>query len=178
MTKKLLLLTLITVFAVSVFARQPVGIRRVSPAYSKMPASRESSKVMAFFRAVKNSRAQLGLNEKQNAELDKILREVDNYTKNLKKQPESNYFETNFVYDSFDPFKMDSEKIRRQEEARKFYLSKMKAIHDLLTKEQRRKLMTYMKTKRMTLKERKNKKIQDKTKWMKEKKDKKFPKKY
>ncbi len=173
MTKKIFLLMVIAIFSVSVFARRPVGIRTESHAGRRV-VKENYSKYLAFFRTIKNSREKLGLTEKQNVQLDKILRDVENYNKSAKVQTNNNFLGDNFISDSFDPFKIDNARRRQKEEARKFYLSRIKAVHDLLTKKQREILVSIMKNRR-TMMKRRNKKMWDRKKRMKERRDRRRP---
>ncbi len=154
--KKLSIFAIALVLSATVFAQMPAMKRPMAAT----PQVRDYLKVLMFFKTVKNSREQLQLTEKQNVKLDKILRDVENYTQNLRKERQSDKFLENFVKDSFDPLKFQQEQMRKQEETRIFYLSKIKEIYDLLTVPQREKLVSIIKKQVKRLK-----KIKEMRKW-------------
>ncbi len=108
---------------------------------------RNFMKTMFFFNTLKNSREKLNLTEKQNIELDNILRDVDSFNKKLKKEWKSDNLLERFLDNSYDPFKIEQENKRKVEQAKNFYFSKIKTVHDLLTKEQREIFVDIMKKK-------------------------------
>ncbi len=125
-------------------------------------------KTMMFFKMVKENREKLNLTPDQNSKLDRILRDVENYTASLKEEKGKMNFLDNFVQDSFDPFKFEEEKKKKKEEIRNFYLSKIKAIHNLLTKKQREKLVSIIKEKVKKIRKRrimKMKNLRRKRRW-------------
>ena len=154
--KKLSILAIVLAFSAAVFAQMPAMKRPMAAT----PQVRNSLKVLMFFKTVKNAREQLQLTEKQNVKLDKILRDVETYTQNLRKERQNDKFLENFVKDSFDPLKFQQEQMRKQEETRVFYLSKIKEIHDLLTPSQRETLVNIIKKRVKRLK-----KIKEMKKW-------------
>lgn len=172
MIKKFMLLTVLAVFSLVSLAKIPMR----QPEMMKVkPNPKGAMKTLMFFKAVKDSREKLNLTEKQNVRLDKILRDVEAYTRKLKEERKKDNFADQFVKDSFDPFKIEREKQRKQEEIKNFYLSKIKAIHDLLTKEQRQTLVNIIKEKVQNM--RKLKKVKEMQEW-REKRMKKVPRNY
>lgn len=143
MMKKILVLTMLAVFTITTFAYPPAGKR----AKRQHRNIRGAMKTLIFFKTVKDSREKLNLTEKQNVQLDKILRDVEGYTKKLKEERKKDNFADQFISDSFDPFKMEQQQQKKREKNKIFYLSKVKAIHDLLTKEQRKTLVSIIKAK-------------------------------
>lgn len=107
-----------------------------------------------LFRLVATARTELGLNETQNQKLDALLTEVKNYWQNQVKGMESQQDKMmdEFVSDSFnaEAIRVEREKLRDQKraEVEKFMTQKTQALHDLLTKEQRQKLLDIGKEKR------------------------------
>ncbi|NOZ12167.1 MAG: periplasmic heavy metal sensor [Acidobacteria bacterium] len=107
-----------------------------------------------LFRLVSSVRAELGLNETQNQKLDQLLNEVRTYwqsqMKGIKGQRDKMMDE--FVSDNFnaEAIRVERQKLRDQKRAEieKFLAEKIQVLHDLLTKEQRQKLVTIMKQKR------------------------------
>ncbi len=159
MIKKVFALMVLTAFTLGSLAYAPAGKRMNRP----NPQMRGGLKTFMFFKAVKNSREKLNLTEKQNVQLDKILRDVEAYTEKIKEEKRKDTFAERFVSDSFDPFKIEEEQKRKKEEIKNFYLSKIKAVHDLLTKEQRQILVDIMKEKVKNM--RKARKIKGIRKW-------------
>ncbi|BBB32524.1 hypothetical protein TTHT_0972 [Thermotomaculum hydrothermale] len=164
MIKKILVLTVLVVFSIISFAQRPMG----HPGKTNAPHLKGAFKTFMFFKVVKDSREQLNLNEKQNVELDKILRDVENFTKQLREERSKDNFGNRFVSNSFDPFKFEQERQKRQEEVKNFYLSKIKAVHDLLTKEQRQKLVDIMREKAKNIRSKAKKRMRDMRKWRKD----------
>ena len=148
MMKKILLLTMLVAFPLITLAAPPMRQHMPIRVNSHQKGA---LKTFMFFKAVKDYREKLNLTAKQNVELDRILREVENFTKKIKEERKKNNFEGQFISDSFDPFKIEKEKQKRQEEIKNFYLSKIKAIHDLLTKKQRQTLVNIIKEKKKNM---------------------------
>ncbi len=107
-----------------------------------------------LFRLVASVRTELGLNETQNQKLDALLTEVKNYWQNQVKglRGEKDKMMDEFVSDNFnaEAIRVEREKLRDQKraEVEKFMTGKIQALHDLLTKEQRQKLLDIAKEKR------------------------------
>ncbi|NOY23022.1 MAG: hypothetical protein GXO70_05895 [Acidobacteria bacterium] len=107
-----------------------------------------------LFRLVAAARPELGLNETQNQKLDALLTEVKSYwqsqVKAMKGRQDQGMDE--FVSDSFnaEAIRVEREKMRDQKrvEVEKFMTQKIQALHDLLTKDQRQKLLDIAKDKR------------------------------
>ncbi len=154
MVKKSMLLTVLVAFSLITLASPPMRQHR---GMIINPEVRGAMKTLMFFKVVKNSREKLNLTEKQNVRLDKILREVEDFTQKIKKERKKDNFSEQFIDDSFDPFKIEEEKQRKREEIKNFYLSKIKAIHDLLTKEQRQMLVNIIKEKKENMRKLKRK---------------------
>lgn len=107
-----------------------------------------------IFRLVASVRTELGLNETQNQKLDALLTEVKTYWQNQVKglRGDKDKMMDEFVSDSFnaEAIRVEREKLRDQKraEVEKFMTGKIQALHDLLTKEQRQKLLDLAKEKR------------------------------
>jgi len=107
-----------------------------------------------IFRLVASVRTELGLNETQNQKLDALLTEVKTYWQNQVKglRGDKDKMMDEFVSDSFnaEAIRVEREKLRDQKraEVEKFMTGKIQALHDLLTKEQRQKVLDLAKEKR------------------------------
>ncbi len=107
-----------------------------------------------LFRLVASARTELGLNETQNQKLDALLTEVKNYWQNQMKgvKGQQDKMMDEFVSDSFnaEAIRVEREKLRdeKRAEVEKFMTQRTQALHDLLTKEQRQKLLDIAKEKR------------------------------
>jgi len=117
------------------------------------PNVRQNGPAM-LFHLVASVRTELGLNESQNQKLDQVLTEVKTYWQNQMKglRGEKDKMMDEFVSDNFnaEAIRVEQEKLRDEirAEAEKFMTGKIQALHDLLTKEQRQKLLDIAKEKR------------------------------
>ena len=118
------------------------------------PAQNRRNRAGMLFRLVASVRAELGLNETQNQKLDQLLTEVKTYLQNQVKgvKGQQDRMMDEFVADNFnaEAIRAEREKLRDQKrvEVEKFMTAKIQALHDLLTKDQRQKLLEIAKEKR------------------------------
>ena len=131
-----------------------LGIVMVTGTLIAAPGRTRQNRSGMLFRLVASVRTELGLNETQNQKLDALLTEVKNYWQNQVKglRGEKDKMMDEFVSDNFnaEAIRVEREKLRDQKraEVEKFMTGKIQALHDLLTKEQRQKLLEIAKEKR------------------------------
>jgi Spy/CpxP family protein refolding chaperone len=142
--KKILISVLVILMAAFVMAR-PMG---------QMGRKGNNNKSGMLFRIVQQARVNLNLTAEQNQKLDNLLREVRDFRTNMMQMMKSkrqNMIDS-FVSDKFNPEKLyeqrQKERDAQREKARKFMSGKMVELHNLLTKEQRQKLVEFVKTAR------------------------------
>jgi len=107
-----------------------------------------------LFKFVAAVRADLGLSADQNQKLDALLNDVRNFYRQEMQQVRSKgeMLGEEFVSDAFNATAIQTERKKAMEERRQrveaFMSSRIQQLHDLLTKEQRQKLLDLMKEKR------------------------------
>jgi len=128
--KKLFILTLAMVVSVSILAT-PMG-------HKGMRGAKQHSKAGMLLKLVQNARVDLNLTAEQNQKLDNLLKEVKEYRSNMMKamKEKKQTMMDNFVNDDFNPEKAH-EKAKAERDAKKEEVE----LHDMLTKEQRQKLI-------------------------------------
>ncbi len=143
--KKLFISVLVILMAVSVMASQVGQMGR---------KGNNKHKAGMLFRLVQKARVDLNLTADQNQKLDKLLKEVRDYRTNMMQAMKNKRqsMVDNFISDNFNPEKLyeqrQKEREVQRENARKFMSAKMLELHNLLTKEQRQKLVEFAKTAR------------------------------
>ena len=131
-----------------------LGIVMVTGTLMAAPGQNRRSRTGMLFRLVSSVRAELGLNETQNQKLDQLLNEVRSYWQNQVKgfKGQRDKMMDEFVSDNFnaEAIRVERQKLRdqRRAEIEKFMTAKIQALHDLLTKEQRQKLLEIAREKR------------------------------
>lgn len=131
-----------------------LGIVLVTGTLMAAPGRTRQNRPGMLFRLVASVRTELGLNESQNQKLDALLTEVKTYWQNQVKglRGDKDKMMDEFVSDSFnaEAIRVEREKLREQKraEVEKFMTGKIQALHDLLTKEQRQKLLDLAKERR------------------------------
>ncbi len=132
-----------------------LGILMVTGTLMAAPGrNRSKDNNSMLFRLVSSVRAELGLTETQNQKLDKLLNEVRTYWQSQMKgmKGHRDKMMDEFVSDNFnaEAIRVERQKLRDQKRAEieKFITVKIQALHDLLTKEQRQKLLAIAKERR------------------------------
>lgn len=146
--KKLFILVLAVAMTLTVFAG-PQGGRK---------GMRGQDKEGMIFKLVERARVDLNLTADQNQKLDTLLKEMRDYKEKIMKtvKVKKQSMIEDFVSEDFNPEAMQqqnqAERDAVREEARKFMTAKIKQLHDLLTLEQRQKLVDIAKQKKEKMK--------------------------
>ncbi len=131
-----------------------LGILMLTGTLVAAPARNRQNHAGMLFRVIASVRAELGLNADQNQKLDALLMDVRTYWQNQVKgmMGQRDKMMDAFVSDNFnaEAIRGQREKIRAKKrlEVEKFMAAKIQELHDLLTKEQRQKLVEILKEKR------------------------------